>query len=146
MASFLAGHARVRMSAGARDFALFQNAQNNCEAQPASNSMGTGVRRPGVMVTHTPQFSTEVKKNWSCNSASSICPHDFPFLLRKKIWGNIQGVFENRWLKKYTPLRTKKTTAVREFEVLTATLMKIHVFFDNISREGGGRQKTCIFK
>jgi hypothetical protein len=34
------------------------------------------------------------------------------------------------------PLRTEKITAVQGSEVLTATLMKIHVCFDVVSREG----------
>lgn len=45
-------------------------------------------------------------------------------------------MFQNGRLKKYMPLRTEKITAVRGPEVLTATLMKIHVCFDAVSREG----------
>lgn len=46
-------------------------------------------------------------------------------------------MFQNRRLKKYMPLCTKKKiTAVRWSEVLTATLMKIHVCFDAVSRAG----------
>lgn len=45
-------------------------------------------------------------------------------------------MFQNRRLKKYMPLCTEKITAVRGSEVLTATLMKIHVCFDAVSREG----------
>lgn len=45
-------------------------------------------------------------------------------------------MFQKRRLKKYTPLCTEKITAVRGSEVLTATIMKIHVYFDAVSREG----------
>jgi hypothetical protein len=43
-------------------------------------------------------------------------------------------------MKKYMPLCIEKVTAARGSEVLTATIMKIHVCFDAVSRD----EEICL--
>jgi hypothetical protein len=66
------GQSRVRIPVGARYFSVPQNVQTGSGAHQASYSMGTGIKRPGREVNHSPSYSAEVTTECSYISASAI--------------------------------------------------------------------------
>ena len=74
------GRSRGPISAGARNLALLQDAQNGSGAHPASHSMATGGSFPEVKlqrreVDHQPPSSAAVQNEWSYNYAPPIHLH-----------------------------------------------------------------------
>jgi hypothetical protein len=69
----------VRIPAGLGGFPLFQNIQIGYGANPASNSLDTGifpraVKRSGRNVDISPKSTAEVKKKWGCKATPLYKP------------------------------------------------------------------------